>query len=124
MIAIIEDDRGWEDYYRQLLADYDLRCFHDGLAAVRWMDETLPDVIILDILLTGPTGFAVLNELQSYPELARVPVIVVSSVQLSPQELVKYGVVAVYDKSEMMPAELQKSVQAALEGARDGKKAA
>ena len=36
MIAIVEDDRGWEDYYRQLLADYDLKCFHDGLAAVQW----------------------------------------------------------------------------------------
>ena len=121
MIAIIEDDKGWVDYYQQLLADYDLKCFHDGLAAVQWMDKTVPDLVILDILLTGPTGFAVLNEMQSYPELAKVPVIVVSSVAMSEDELAKYGVRAVFDKGDMMPQDLLKSVQTALEGARNGK---
>ena len=114
MIAIIEDDRGWEQYYRDLLKGYKLKCFHDGLAAVKWLDETKPDLIILDILLVGPTGFAVLNELRSYPELDDVPIIVVSSVKMSASELVKYGVRAVFDKGEMMPQELVKSVQAAL----------
>lgn len=121
MIAVIEDDRGWEDYYRQLLSDYDLKCFRDGLAAVQWMDEETPELIILDVLLTGPTGFAVLNEMQSYPELAKVPVIVVSSVRMPEKELVKYGVRAVFDKGDMMPHDLLESVQAALGEVRDGK---
>ena len=43
-----------------------------------------------------------------------VPIIVVSSVKMSASELVKYGVRAVFDKGEMMPQELVKSVQAAL----------
>ena len=121
MIAIIEDDRGWEQYYRDLLKGYELKCFHDGLAAVKWLDETKPDLIILDILLVGPTGFAVLNELRSYPELDDVPIIVVSSVKMSASELVKYGVRAVFDKGEMMPQELVKSVQAALDEPRRAK---
>jgi CheY-like chemotaxis protein len=78
-------------------------------------------LVILDILLTGPTGFAVLNEMQSYPELAKVPVIVVSSVALPEDELVKYGVWAVFDKGDMMPQDLLKSVQTALERGRNGK---
>ena len=121
MIAVIEDDRGWEDYYRQIFADYDLKCFHDGLAAIQWMDETVPDLVILDILLTGPTGFAVLNEMQSYPELAKVPVIIVSSVRMPKKELAKYGVRAVFDKGDMMPQDLLKSAQTALGGAKNGK---
>lgn len=121
MIAVIEDDRGWEEYYRQILADYDLKCFHDGLAAVQWMDKTVPELVILDILLTGPTGFAVLNEMQSYPELANVPIIVVSSVRMPKKDLTKYGVRAVFDKGDMMPQDLVKSVQAALGEVRDGK---
>ena len=121
MIAIIEDDRGWEQYYRDLLKGYELKCFHDGLAAAKWLDETKPDLIILDILLVGPTGFAVLNELRSYPELDDVPIIVVSSVKMSASELVKYGVRAVFDKGEMMPQELVKSVQAALDEPRGAK---
>ena len=116
MIAIIEDDRGWEDYYRRLLKRDDLEFFHDGVAAINRMDEVRPDLVILDILLTGPTGFAVLHEMQSYPELASVPVIVVSSVKIEAPELTAYGVRAVFDKSEMLPQDLRKCVEEALSG--------
>lgn len=69
MIYVIEDDRGWESYYRRLLKRDDVKYFHDGVAAIAEMDEEVPDLVILDVLLTGPTGFAVLNEMRSYPEL-------------------------------------------------------
>ena len=121
MIAIIEDDRGWEEYYHQILADYDLKCFHDGLAAVQWMDETVPELVILDILLTGPTRVDVLNVMDSHPELAKVPVVNGSSVAMPQKELVKYGVRAVFDKGSMLPQDLLKSVQAALDEVRNGK---
>ena len=50
-----------------------------------------------------------------------MPVIVVSSVAMSEDELVKYGVRAVFDKGSMLPQDLLKSVQAALDEARNGK---
>ena len=59
MIFVIEDDRGWENYYRKILKSYEMEFFHDGVAAIAEMDERVPDLVILDILLTGPTGFAV-----------------------------------------------------------------
>lgn len=111
MIFIIEDDRGWEKYYRRILKGYDLEIFHDGVAAIAAMDEKVPDVVILDILLTGPTGFAVLNEMRSYPELAEVPVIVVTSVDLQADLAQQYGVQAVFDKGKMLPRELLAEVR-------------
>ena len=106
MIFVLEDDRGWEGYYRRILKGSDLRFFRDGIAAISAMDEEVPTLVILDVLLTGPTGFAVLNEMRSYPELMDVPVVIVSSVAVSGDIAEKYGVVAVLDKSTMKPSDL------------------
>ena len=114
MIFVIEDDRGWENYDRRIVKGYELDFFHDGVAAVAEMDATVPELVILDILLTGPTGFAVLNEMRSYPELAAVPVIIVSSVTMEGKLAEKYGVTAVLDKSKMTPDELIAAVKAVL----------
>lgn len=114
MIYVIEDDRGWEDYYRRILKSYDLGFFHDGVAAIAAMDKAVPDLVILDILLTGPTGFAVLNEMRSYPELAKVPVLIVTSVTIRDVLARQYGVIGILDKGKMMPQELLEAVQEAL----------
>lgn len=119
MIYVIEDDRGWEGYYRRILREYTLKFFHDGVAAMAEMDTEVPDLVILDILLTGPTGFAVLNEMRSYPELANVPVIIVSSVKIPEEDAValkQYGIVTSLDKAEMTPKELLMCVKEAMRG--------
>ena len=113
MIFVIEDDRGWENYYRRILKGYELDFFHDGVAAIAAMDEQVPDLVILDILLTGPTGFAVLNEMRSYPELMKVPVVIVTSVKIKDDLAKQYGVTKVLDKGEMTPQELIGAVQGA-----------
>ena len=119
MIYIVDDDRGWEKYYRRIFRGYELRFFYDGVAAINGMDEEVPDLVILDILLIGPTGFAVLNEMRSYPELARVPVAIVSSATADKKLASQYGVVAVLDKGELTPGDLL-----ALAKEYDGKKSA
>ena len=88
--------------------------FHDGVAAIAEMDEKIPDLVILDILLTGPTGFAVLNEMRSYPELMNVPVIIVTSVGINNELAEQYGVIEILDKGKMTPQELIGAVQGAL----------
>ena len=112
MIYVIEDDLGWESYYRRILKGQDLQFFQDGVAAIDAMDlDEPPKLVILDILLTGPTGFAVLNEMRSYPELMEVPVLIVSSVALSADVAAKYGVVAAFDKGAMKPEDLLEVVK-------------
>ncbi|MBR0133885.1 response regulator [Candidatus Saccharibacteria bacterium] len=106
MIYILEDDRGWENYYRRILKGHEMEFFHDGVTAIAAMDERVPDLVILDVLLTGPTGFAVLNEMRSYPELAEVPVVVISSVSMKDEIAKEYGVARVFDKGELMPADV------------------
>jgi len=105
MIFVIDDDREWLGYYERLFCDYEVEVFSDGVAAMERMGEVVPDMVILDILLVGPTGFSVMNEMQSYEDLANVPVVVVSGVTVD-KDLREYGAVMVFDKGKMLPEEL------------------
>lgn len=107
MILVLEDDKNWQDYYRSLLRGREVHFFADGVAAMDDVDDKDLNLIILDVMLIGPTGFAVLNELQSYSNLARVPVVIVSNVELpSEAQLSDYGVAKVLDKATMVPRDI------------------
>ena len=110
-IFVVEDDRCWVDYYQRILADYELEFFRDGVAAIEAMDEKVPDLLLLDVMLVGPTGFAILNEMQSYPELAKVPVVISSSVDFRDADLSSYGVRMILDKSKMTPHDVLAAVE-------------
>lgn len=71
----------------------------------------VPKMIFLDILLDGPDGFTFLNELISYSDTASIPVIIVSSLDLSGRDLSIYGVVAVLNKDTMTPAAVQALIE-------------
>ncbi|MCL1840061.1 response regulator [Candidatus Saccharibacteria bacterium] len=112
VVFAVDDDGEWLGYYERLLGEsYDVELFQDGVAVMERTAEVVPDVMILDVLLTGPTGFSVLNEMQSHEDLASVPVIVVSGVSVK-EDLTEYGVVKVFDKGEMRPEELLGAVRA------------
>ena len=71
----------------------------------------LPEMIFLDVLLDGPDGFTFLNELVSYDDTAKIPVVIVSSLKFSQRELGAYGVAAVLEKEKMRPTEIRKLVR-------------
>ncbi len=51
----------------------------DGEAAMRVIQASHPNLILLDLLLPKKDGFAVLEELKSTPTLKTIPVIVLSN---------------------------------------------
>lgn len=108
---IIDDDKEWVKYYENLLGGFELESYRDCVAAIDRMAEKTPDLILLDILLVGPTGFSILNEMQSYPELSQVPVFIISNVDIAESDLRKYGVAKVFNKSTMLPADILSSVK-------------
>ena len=68
-------------------------------------------MIFLDILLDGPDGFTFLNEMRSYEDLSRVPVVIMSSLNFAGRDLSAYGVVGYLNKSEMTPADVVEYVE-------------
>ena len=68
-------------------------------------------MIFLDILLDGPDGFTFLNELVSYSDTARIPVVIISSLDFGGKDLSNYGVVGVLDKANMKPEDIRSYVE-------------
>ncbi|MBR2841454.1 response regulator [Candidatus Saccharibacteria bacterium] len=113
MIYVIDDDEIMADCIAKACGEKnEIHMFSNAIEAVRAIDAAgTPDLIFLDILLDGPDGFTLLNELASYEDTAKIPVVVVSSLNFKERDLKAYGVVGVLDKGTMMPLEIKQYVE-------------
>src|SRR5262245_2709058 len=78
-ILLIEDEPGVMDVMLRVLrrAGYTVRTAEDGAAALVALEQCAPGLAILDLVLPGMSGFAVLAHIHSrYPAL---PVIVITA---------------------------------------------
>ena len=118
-IFIIEDDPDFAEIYQKHLKrnfpEIPLQIFYNAIDAnaafSELSEEELPSLIILDILLTGPDGFTLLNELLSYPETSQIPVLLISSLNLGQMSLHAYNVRAILNKETFTPADFVNQVQ-------------
>jgi CheY-like chemotaxis protein len=85
-------------------------------SAIVAIDDLWPDVIVLDVLLTGGTAFTLLHELQSYGDTGQVPVILCTNMaeSLKLEDLERYGVKRIVDKTTMQPDDLVAAVRGVL----------
>jgi two-component system phosphate regulon response regulator PhoB len=117
-IILVEDDPWLAELEERVLAKegYAVRVAPDGDAAIDLLDDELPDLIIVDMLLTGTTAFALLHELQSYGDTGLLPVIICTNMaeSLELEELAPYGVKRIVNKSTMQPADLVAAVRSVL----------
>lgn len=112
MIYVIDDDMIMAECVARACKMSSVRIFGNAIEAMNAIDEDgAPELIFLDILLDGPDGFTFLNELASYTDTAKVPVVIVSSLDFEGRDLSKYGVVGVLDKTKMLPQEIYEYVQ-------------
>ena len=113
MIFIVDDDREFAEVLKQLIAGTApvIRCFSNVIDAINAMNETVPELIFLDVLLNGPDGFTLLNEMASYNDTGKVPIVIMSSLDFKGQDLSQYGVVGYLNKAEMTPEDVLKYVR-------------
>ncbi len=95
-----------------------VRIFNDAVSAMDGVSEEVPDLILLDVFLTGPDGFAFLNEMLSYDDTMHVPVILISTLDLADRDLSHYGVVGILDKTAMKPEDIRSVVLQTLAAPR------
>ena len=106
-ILLVEDSRYQRMASKRVLAEagFDVVEASDGEQALRQVQESPPDLIILDILLPRLGGEQVLQALRQDPATARIPVIVFSSLPRSNTERMKQaGATAYVEKSQLDPA--------------------
>ena len=80
-ILLIEDDKFLRELMvkKLLTMDYDVTSAVDGESGLSMIKEVKPDVVLLDLILPGINGFEVLEKAKQDPEIADIPVIILSN---------------------------------------------
>jgi two-component system sensor histidine kinase/response regulator len=59
--------------------DFDLIHAEEGAVALRLMQEQRPDVVLLDVMMPGMSGYEVCQRMKADPDTGHIPVIIVSA---------------------------------------------
>jgi DNA-binding response OmpR family regulator len=80
-ILWVEDDTFIGDILSKKFSAYNCRIslFTNGDGALKYLDTEKPDIIILDLLLPGMSGFDILKKIRDNHTLDKVPVVVLSN---------------------------------------------
>jgi len=117
-VLLVEDDPWLAELEAGVLTQAGFTVQHAPHApsAIVKIDEAQPDIIILDVLLTGSTAFALLHELQSYADTKNVPIILCTNMadSLNLDDLRQYGVRRIVDKTTMQLDDLPAAIKAVL----------
>jgi len=117
-ILLIEDDKFLRELMvkKLLTMDYDVTSAVDGESGLSMIKEIKPDVVLLDLILPGINGFEVLEKAKQNPEIADIPVIILSN--LGQKEDIergqKLGAADFMIKAHFTPQEVVNKIKAIL----------
>lgn len=82
-IMMVEDDIFLVKLYRRKLTrlGFEFIASSSGIEGVRRIIKEKPDLILLDLVLPGKSGFEVLEEIKKNPVTADIPVIILSNLE-------------------------------------------
>lgn len=87
----------------------------DAQQALQKADEELPDLIVLDLVMPGMSGFEVLRKLKDNPRTARIPIIVHTSKKLDASDKTTLGdAVAIISKESVSREVILEQFEAAF----------
>jgi two-component system sensor histidine kinase ChiS len=80
-IVLAEDDPTIAMAYTHGLGFYEFSVIHarDGKEALAAIDQSMPDILLLDVIMPNMNGIEVLEAIRSRKELAKLPVIVLTN---------------------------------------------
>jgi signal transduction histidine kinase/DNA-binding response OmpR family regulator len=113
----IDDDEVARYVLKSLLADTNLRLEEasSAIEGLRMVRENPPDVVFLDLVMPGMSGFEVLEQLKRDPATASIPVVILTSKVLERAEHLRLtGAVAVLPKESASRSEAQSRLRQAL----------
>src|SRR6267378_4839289 len=87
-ILVVEDDPATSEVITELLTEqgYAVATAADGAQARAWVAASLPELVMLDLLLPKVSGFELLAEWRASPRTADLPVFVLTSKDLTREE--------------------------------------
>lgn len=118
-VLIIEDEEDAADMFAEMMrvSGYRVLKTSSSTPALTMMTAEKPDVVILDIMMPEISGLDILREMRKNPDLAMVPVVVVSAKSMPAD--IKLGMEAgasLYLTKPVGFTELKEAIERALGG--------
>ncbi len=118
-IAILEDNPDAARLIRRILqaqGDYLIEEANNGLDGLVLIKEKRPNLVILDLMMPGLDGFAVVDAMKKDRRLQDVPIIVITAKELSPieRERLDGKIKALLQKGSFMDSDLLSDIRQAL----------
>jgi putative two-component system response regulator len=80
-VLIVDDEESGRQTVESVLEGegYNIELAENGFQAIEKARILLPDVILLDVMMPGMTGFEVCQRIRSDPQLAEIPIIILTA---------------------------------------------
>lgn len=117
-ILIVEDDEDLRRLFRTALAlaGYEVIEAGDGLEALRWIDHSPPDLVVLDLMLPRLSGVAVQQEIAAQAVTRQIPILVITGSTVAPENIE----VACFLRKPISPDQLLHHVRSCLTAGAPG----
>jgi putative two-component system response regulator len=81
LVLIVDDEYIGRETLQSVLEGegYELAMAENGFQAIEKAKQLLPDVILLDVMMPGMTGFEVCQRIRSDPQIAEIPIIILTA---------------------------------------------
>ncbi len=120
-VAIIEDNVALSDIYKTRLEIIGYTCFvaHDGIAAIRVIQDEQPDLVLLDLMLPKIAGDQILETMRKNDWGRNIPVFIISNLNEAdaPQGLRDMGIEGYAVKANLTDNQLDQLVDNILKPA-------
>lgn len=117
-ILVAEDEKFLASAYRVKLEKegFEVVLVSNGTRAIEELKKSLPDLLLLDLIMPEKTGFEVLEKAQKIPHFKEVPIIVASNLgqQEDVEKAMKLGASDYVIKSNLSMEDLIKKINSLL----------
>lgn len=118
-ILLVEDNESAIIQIKDLVEElgYSIHVVYDGSEALKFIDVTIPDAMILDLMMPGIDGFQVLETLRNAEPTAHIPVLILTAKHITKEELKflkRNNVHQLIQKGDVDRSKLQNSITGML----------
>jgi DNA-binding response OmpR family regulator len=113
LVLVVDDAEHIRELIRVILRDQAVAEAENGEEGLLLVRALRPDVVILDVMLPLRSGLEVLAEIRADPELASIPVLVITAQPTTRDEALAAGADAYFEKP-FDPVALAAAVQEVL----------
>jgi len=115
-ILLVEDSEPAIIQIKDILAEkgYQILIARDGVEALEIISQTIPDAMILDLMVPGIDGFEVLQTLREAEPTAHIPVLILTAKHITKEELKflkRNNIHELIQKGDVSRSELLRSVE-------------